>query len=189
MEIRSFLAFELPDKIAKIVSLVSEDLRRLHPDIRCVNPHNIHLTVLFMGSISGDYAGPIGNEAENICSRSGPYKVSLNGCGIFGGRHNPRVVWIGLYGDIKRMADLRDSLQHSLVPFGIKEEHREFKPHLTLARFRKGFRPGSRLEEFLRKHNALSSPVCNLRELVMFKSDLNPGGAVYTKLNSWPLNG
>lgn len=189
MEIRSFLAFELPDKIKEIVGRISEDVRRLQLDIRCVKPDNIHLTVVFMGSISGDDVGPIGNEAESICKRYGPFKISLNGCGIFGGRRNPRVLWIGLDGDIQRMADLRDSLQHSLVPIGIKQETRPFKPHLTLARFREGFRPSDRLDEFLTKYHALSSPLCQLNELIMFKSELNPGGPVYTKLNAWPLSG
>jgi len=189
MGIRSFLAFELPEKIKEIIVRISEDLRRSGLDIRYVKPDNIHLTVVFMGSISRDYAGPIGKEVETVCKRYGSFEISLKGCGIFGGRGNPRVLWIGLDGDIQGMADLRDSLQHKLAPFGIKEETRGFKPHLTLARFRKNFRPSEKFDEFLIKHHSLSSPICRVSELVMFRSDLNPGGAIYTKLNAWPLGG
>ncbi|MDB9823377.1 RNA 2',3'-cyclic phosphodiesterase, partial [Deltaproteobacteria bacterium] len=74
-----------------------------------------------------------------------------------------------------------------LRPFGVKEEKRKLTPHLTLGRFRKPNRSGSLLEDIMSRYKGLESPVCRLKELVMFRSELKPGGAEYTRLESWPL--
>ena len=189
MEIRSFLAFELPEEIKNIVSRVSDEARKSPLDLRLVRPGNIHLTVVFMENILSEHLSGIGEAAARVCHRYGPFDISLKGTGAFGSRRNPRVLWIGLEGGIKRMAYFRDSLQKHLKPFGIKEERRPFKPHLTLGRFRRGSGVSAHLNEFLLKYQDLTSPVCPLDELVLFKSDLKPGGAVYTMLNVWPLDG
>ena len=189
MEIRSFLAFELPLEIKKIVSQLSAKMRGLPLDIRWVNTDNIHLTIVFMGNIIMEHLEPAGNEAAKACQRYGPFKISLKNVGIFGSNRNPRILWIKLQGDIERMSHFRDALQKKLAPFGIKQEKRRFNPHLTLGRFRRGSKTGRQLDEFLSEYQVLASPICDLNELVMFKSDLTGGGAVYSKLNTWPLTG
>jgi 2'-5' RNA ligase len=98
------------------------------------------------------------------------------------------VVWLGIGGDLERMSRFRDQLQEALSPFGIKGEERAFRPHLTLGRFKKPAKRPTELEQMLAKYGELSSPVCTLDELVFFRSDLKPGGAVYTKMLSWPLS-
>ena len=189
MAIRSFLAFELPVDIKRIIMTVSEDVRQLPLNVRWVNVTNIHLTIVFMGEVQEGQIGPIQEIVKDVCQGYGPFSIGIKGIGLFGSRRNPRVLWIGLHGAIDRMACFRDDLQKKLRPFGIKEEKRRFKPHLTLGRFRKGARTGAHLEDLLSKYHDLISPDCTIKELVLFKSDLKPGGAVYSKLNGWPLAG
>ena len=189
MEIRSFLAFELPQEIKGIVARVSSELIKSPLDLRYVKVENIHLTVVFMGNIKTDHLAAMKNEIQMVCLKYGPFEISINGMGCFPNRRNPRVLWLGLHGDMQRMALFRDDLQRNLKPFGIKEEKRTFKPHLTLGRFRKPNKKGAYLDKFFTKYDGLSSAGCSLIELTLFKSDLKPGGAEYTKLNTWPLSG
>jgi 2'-5' RNA ligase len=189
MEIRSFLAFELPPEIKSIVSHASRDMRKFPIDIRWVKVSNIHLTIVFMGNINAENLEGIHENVERVCHRYGPFDVSLKGAGVFPGRGNPRVLWIGLEGDLKRMSHFKSALHKHLSPFGIKVEKRSFRPHLTLGRFRKGPKAGPPLDELLSIYKDLSSPVCSLGQLVMFKSDLKPDGAEYTILKVWPLEG
>lgn len=189
MAIRSFLAFELPVDIKRIIMAVSEDVRQLPLNVRWLNVKNIHLTIVFMGDVQEEQIKPIQDIVKDVCQGYGPFSIAIKGIGIFGSRRNPRVLWIGLDGAIDRMGYFRDDLQKGLRPFGIKEEKRRFKPHLTLGRFRKGARTGTHLDDLLSKYHDLTSPECIIEELVLFKSDLKPGGAVYSKLNGWPLNG
>ena len=189
MEIRSFVAFDLSPEIGKIMARVSEELRKSSLDVRWVKVENIHLTVVFMGNINEANITPIGDVVQEVCLSSGPFDVSLKGLGSFPNPKNPRVLWIGLDGDLERMALFRDDLQKRLTPFGIKEETRRFKPHLTLGRFRRYKRGDPQLNEIIRRYNDLTDSFFSLKELSMFRSDLKPGGAEYTKLKAWPLAG
>jgi 2'-5' RNA ligase len=189
MMIRSFLAFELPLEIKKGVSRVFAEIRGSIRNIRWVNVDNIHLTIVFMGNVSEDLIPPINEAVEKVCLRYGPFYISLSGLGAFPNTRRPRVVWLGLQGDTERMSFFKKALHKHIKPFGIKEEKRPFKPHLTLGRFRNPAPGDSSLDNFIAKYKDLSSPECQMDELILFKSDLNPGGAVYTKLKSWPLSG
>ena len=189
MEIRSFLAFELPPDIKRVISEVSRAGKALPLDLAWVKSDNNHLTMVFMGNVLEDKIQSIGETVEKVCARCDPFDVSPGGLGFFGSRRRLRVLWMGLNGDIHRMGRFRDALQKSLKPFGIKTEGRPFKPHLTLGRFKKGARPWPHLDHMISKYADRKGRTCSLGELVLFKSDLTPGGAIYTKLDVWPLGG
>ncbi|MFC1883350.1 RNA 2',3'-cyclic phosphodiesterase [Thermodesulfobacteriota bacterium] len=189
MVIRSFLAFELPPEIRKTLSDVSGKLKRTLPDVRWVKPENIHLTLVFMGNFPVDMIDPAGQAFEEISKRYAPFRIQLRGIGTFGGTRNPRVLWAGINGNVERMGAFRDELQQKSGEFGVIIENRRFKPHLTLARFKKKKNQGSNLEPILFEHNKTESPFTELKELIFFKSELKEGGAIYTKLKSFHLTG
>ena len=187
MGIRSFLAFELPAIIENNILEILTDLREARLNIRWIKPVNIHLTVLFMGNIKSEWVMEIENEVDDMINNFEPFDISINGLGVFPNFRRPSVFWVGLDGDIERMGLLRDELQIRLSKFGIKEEKRTFKPHLTIGRFRKPGKHESQLKEIISQYEDIRSPVCTLDELILFKSDLKPKGAEYTKLHSWKL--
>jgi 2'-5' RNA ligase len=189
MKIRSFLAFELPLEIKNVVARVSEELRQSTLNARWVKVDNIHLTVVFMGNIETEDIPAIAGGVKEVCQAFGAFDLSLKGIGCFPNRRNPRVLWLGLDGDLEPMSEFRDALQGHLADFGIKEEKRKFKPHLTLGRFRKPKKTDSKENQLLSKYEDISSSVCSLKELILFKSNLKPTGAVYTKVEAWPLTG
>jgi 2'-5' RNA ligase len=189
MEIRSFLAFELPPEIKRILINANDGMKRELSHARWVKVENIHLTLVFLGNFPSNKVDSVDEAFEEICNRYAPFTVQVRGIGTFGGRRNPRVLWAGIEGDIDRMGTFRDELQEVLMPFGIKKEARKFKPHLTLARFRDTGRLEPGLPRILADFKDMSSPICTLERLLFFKSDLKPGGAVYTKLKSWGLGG
>jgi RNA 2',3'-cyclic 3'-phosphodiesterase len=189
MGIRSFLAFELPAEIKAIVTRVSGEVRKSALDVRWVRPEFIHLTVVFMGDVESEQVPLMGGALGAACANHGPFRISLKPMGCFPNSRNPRVLWLSIDGDLERMSRFRDDLQAALSPFGIKEEERAFRPHLTLGRFKKPGKRPTELEQLLATYRDLTSPACVLDELVLFRSDLKPGGAVYTKMLSWPLSG
>jgi 2'-5' RNA ligase len=189
MKIRSFLAFELPLEIETVVTRVSEELKKSSLNAKWVKLGNIHLTVVFMGDVETDEIPAIKEEVGKICLMYDVFDISLKGLDCFPHMRKPRVVWVGLDGDLERMSRFRDALQERLVPFGIKEEKRGFKPHLTLGRFRKPRRTSSEELELLSRYGNVTSSTCSLTELGLFRSELKPGGARYTRLGVWPLSG
>lgn len=189
MGIRSFLAFELPPDMNDVVCRVSDELKRSSLRVRWVKPENIHLTVVFLGSIAPEELPSILESTGSVCRCQGPFKLMIRGMGRFGNRRHPRVLWLGLDGDVKEMGAFRDELQDTLEPFGVQREKRAFNPHLTLGRFSKGARSSEELDGLMAVYESLTSPVCTLDKLALFRSDLRPDGAVYTQLAEWPLEG
>jgi 2'-5' RNA ligase len=188
MTIRSFLAFELPPGIREVVDRVCGELVSFPLDIKWVKPRKIHQTVVFMGNIREEDLPAIKETIRAECGFFAPFSISLKGVGLFPNRNKPRVLWLGLDCDQPRLNSFRDRLQSELTVYGVKEEKRRFSPHLTLGRFR---RPGRHplLKEIAETYAELTSPAVLLEELILFRSDLRPTGAVYTKLERFPLKG
>ena len=188
-EIRSFLAFDLSDEMRNDVSRLTLELRPLLPGSRWVRVENMHLTVVFLGHLPESSLEGITRVAKKICDRYGAFDIALKGVGVFSGIRNPRVFWVGIQADLKRLSHFRNALQRNLNSIGVREEKRPFRPHLTLCRFKKGTRGGPQLANILEAHREFSSPFCTITELFLVKSDLTSRGAVYSKLAAWPLSG
>lgn len=187
MGIRSFLAFELPEEIRRILHRVHEEVKASPLDVRWVRPEGIHLTIVFMGDVPEADLSPMGDAVARASSSHEPFPFSLKGMGCFPNSRNPRVLWLGVETELERMSRLRDDLHRALAPFGIREESRPLQPHLTLGRFKGPCKRTGALEGMISKYRGLTSPLCSLKELILYKSDLKPGGAVYTALRSCPL--
>ena len=114
MGIRSFLAFELPPDMKRIVTRVSGEMRQSSLDVKWVRVENMHLTMVFMGDINSKDMDAIGEEIKKVCLRYGPFDVSLHALGCFPHVRKPRVIWLGFDGDLNRMALFRDHLQDAL---------------------------------------------------------------------------
>lgn len=189
MVIRSFLAFELHPEARHIIEGVSDYLRGSSINGKWVKPENVHLTVVFLGNIETTMIDAMKDEVKKVTDKTEPFSVCLKGIGCFPDIKRPRVLWIGLDGDIKRMSNLRKNLMKRLKPFGIKEEKRAFRPHLTLGRFKR-FNQSlkNQLMEVFERYRDISSRDFVLKELTLFRSELKPDGAHYTRLYSFPLN-
>lgn len=187
MGIRSFLAFELPPEIREQIRGVSRELQKLTLPVRWVKVENIHLTIIFLGSVDETKIDDIKGKANVVVKRFSIFKTRLNGVGVFPDWRRPRVVWIGLNGEIERLSNLRDELQTELKVLGFRPEKRPFKPHLTIGRFKGLVDRDEELKWVLDRYHDLMSDLHYLNELVLFKSDLKPDGPVYTKMASWPL--
>jgi 2'-5' RNA ligase len=187
MGIRSFLAFELPPEIQEQIGEISRELRKSRLPARWVREENIHLTIVFLGSIDENVVEDLKERVGSAVKGFTGFNARLNGVGVFPNRRKPRVLWAGLDGDIKGLSRLRDELQDALKVFGLREEKRPFRAHLTLGRFKDRLDDDDKLEWILDRYHGITSELCSLDELVLFKSDLKPGGPVYTKMASWPL--
>lgn len=187
MAIRSFLAFDLPQGIKEEVTRISGGVKKSGLNASWVKPGNIHLTVVFMGDVNEKDIPGIIASIDNVAVQYEPFNISLGGMGLFPDIRRPRVIWLGLDGEIEKLASLRDDLQKSLESFGVEQEKRTFKPHLTLGRFRRSTREKSHLKKILEESGRITGPTGRLDELILFKSELRPGGSVYERLHSWAL--
>ncbi|HDI78196.1 MAG TPA: RNA 2',3'-cyclic phosphodiesterase [Desulfobacteraceae bacterium] len=187
MDIRSFLAFELPEFVKEELSGLIRSFNRGISKVRWVKRENMHLTVLFLGNISEETIPAMAQDISDICKRFSPFIVRMEGVGCFPNLRNPKVIWVGIDGEIERMAKFHESLIMNLSKYGIKQENRTYRPHLTLGRVKGNSNIKDRMVGMISKGRDITDKEFILQELVLFKSDLRPRGPLYTKLNSWSL--
>jgi len=187
MGIRSFLAFELPVEIREQIRIISKELKKTALPVRWVKADNIHLTILFLGSVDEDTTGDIEEKVNVVVKGFSAFKIRLDAVGVFPHWRRPRVIWIGLDGDIGGLSNLRDELQEELKALGFVPEKRPFRAHLTLGRFKGPIDRDENMKWIIDRYSDINSDLYQLNELILYKSDLKPDGPVYTKMATWPL--
>lgn len=157
---------------------------------RWVPPRNIHLTLRFFGDIAEDEVDAIAVSLSRACARAGAIEFSLNRLGVFPRPSNPSVLWVGP-GDMPiELSALHENLESALAAEGYPADERPFRPHLTIGRRRRRGRVSNGLADVLREAEQTylrPPPVLLFGKATLFKSDLLPGGAVYTALHSVPF--
>ena len=129
----------------------------------------MHLTLQFLGNISPMEVERIQGALAGVAR---PLHLRAEGIGGFPSLRNPRVIWIGLAGDVDELKSLQASVEHAT---GRKEE-RAFHPHLTIGRVREGRKFNVKLEPWKAKNFG----EWEIRELLLVQSQLSPKGATHS---------
>ena len=184
--IRTFIAFELPSSVITLLAKVQEDLKSMRLRAKWLRPENIHLTLKFLGNINPDDIDKIGEAMMDAVDNVAAIDLVAKGVGFFPGVKRPRVIWIGLGGQLQMLSALQHELENNLATVGFKREKRPFKGHLTLGRFRQTVNPNT-TSQIMQEYSALIRKEFTASRLTLFKSDLKPSGAVYSKLRQTVL--
>jgi len=187
--IRAFLAVDPPREVLDEIGRIQDRLRNIiQGDIRWVRPEGIHLTLKFFGSISESDVANISQAVKNNTSNVKPFTLGIRRVGAFPDVKRPRVLWLGMDGDVEILIRLQKKVDAELQNYGFGKEERSFKPHLTLARI-KDPRGLIGLVKIMEKSEDYAAGSFSAGGLNLFKSDLTPKGAVYTKLAYFPFGG
>jgi len=187
--IRAFLALDPPEEILREIGRIQDRLRKLiHGDLRWVRPEGIHLTLKFFGDVSENAVVKISAVAGQAAAPVGSFELAIGGTGVFPDPSRPRIIWLGMNGDVARLATFQRGLERALGEIGFPPAERPFRPHLTLGRIKspKGL---IGLAEALEKEKAVTTERFTASGLILFQSDLTPRGAVYTRLAGYPFAG
>jgi 2'-5' RNA ligase len=187
--IRAFLALDPPEEILLEIGRVQERLRKLiHGDVRWVRPESIHLTLKFFGDIPERDVANISAVAGKSAAEVGPFDLAIGGAGVFPDPHRPRIIWLGMSGEVARLVTFQQGMALALREIGFPGEERPFRPHLTLGRIKtpEGL---VGLAGVLEKGETYTAGQFTAAGLVLFKSDLTPRGAIYTRLARYPFAG
>lgn len=186
--IRAFIAITLAAGGQAEISRLLDRLRALQPrGVKWCTPGNVHFTLAFLGPVAEErleavYAacGAASRSVEN-------FPFQLGSLGTFPPHGAARVIWLGLSRGQPAMGELQTALAAELGRREFSLEARPFFPHLTLGRVR----PGTRLHPRLLQVDLGSLPAYTqpAAGLCVMRSDLQPAGARYTLLRTFPLGG
>ncbi len=183
--IRSFFAIDLPGAFRDEIGRLQARLKQSGADVKWVRTESVHLTLKFLGDVAEETLPSLAEAVGREVEASSPLRLVMQGTGVFPNPARARVVWLGLTGDLEALAALQHGVEKAAAGFGFEPEGRAFKPHLTLGRVRSGRNRSGLLAELDRlKPEPLEFMA---EEVVLFKSDLRPTGAVYTPLQRLPL--
>ncbi|MEA1970508.1 MAG: RNA 2',3'-cyclic phosphodiesterase [Thermodesulfobacteriota bacterium] len=186
---RAFLAIELPPDIKDLIEGIKEGLMPVLKGIRWTRPEGMHLTLKFFGDLFQDDVACISEVVGRNVRDIVPMELDIDSLGGFPSLKEPRVLWLGIGGDVERLAALQAAIERDLEKCGFPGEKRPFRPHLTLGRARSRGGIISGVENVIKKTGGMSTHRFDVRELVLFEGELKPGGAVYTKLAWFPFGG
>jgi RNA 2',3'-cyclic 3'-phosphodiesterase len=188
-QIRAFLALDPPEEVLTEIGAVQNRLRKLiEGDIRWVRPEGIHLTLKFFGDIFPSNVADIVGVVEKAASGELPFSLAIGGAGVFPDPHRPRVLWLGMSGDVERLVAFQKRLDQAFLQIGFSCEERPFRPHLTLGRI-KTSRGLIGLARALEKGEECTAERFTASGLSLMQSELTPKGAVYKKLKWFPFTG
>ncbi len=185
--IRSFVAIDLSETVRRQIGALIQELRKSEAQVGWARVEGIHLTLKFLGNVAPELIEEMKPALAREAAKTGPIRIEAAGCGAFPGIQSPRVIWVGLRGEIAPLADLARRLEEALVPFGFAPEARPFKPHLTVGRV-KGRARLQALQQMLLAHVGFSAEPFDAAQIVLYKSDLRPDGARYTPLFKTPFS-
>ena len=181
-----FLAVDMNESIRSGIATIQDSLARDGiRGIRWVNPGGVHLTLRFCGEVSPETVDRL-TRALAPGVPCPPFSVGIGGLGTFPLRGAPRVLFVAAK-EAAPVAKVAAWVEDRVVSAGLPREPRPFHPHLTLGRFRPGARPLDR--ELLETSCARDLGPLPVDRIVMFESHLEPAGARYEALQSFPLVG
>jgi 2'-5' RNA ligase len=184
---RCFIAVTLPPAVLRQIETLQAGLKSHGLKMSWVRPQNVHLTLKFLGDIS-----PAGSEKAQramlqAASASAPFDLAMQGMGVFPGIRKPRILWTGVGGRTDQLQQVYQALDNGLAAEGFARESRPFKAHLTLARIKKSLEP-EHLLQAIQETGQYEPGWFRVSALVLIKSDLRPGGAVYTVMREIQLS-
>jgi len=184
-QIRSFIAIELPEEVRSALHRLQAELTLpQYSFVKCVSPEGIHITLKFLGNISPQKVTEVTRVMEQASQGVSPFQLQITEVGAFPNMRQPRVLWVGIKGELDKLTAWQKRIDDGLVPLGFAKEARPFTPHLTLARVRENCSPGDRrgLGELVMKTPVEVDYKVTVNSLSLMKSQLSPGGAVYSRL-------
>ena len=178
--VRTFVAVEMPEEVREQFKGIQAQLQKADAHVKWVEPHNIHVTLKFLGGIAEDQLQGLYEGVTEAVQGFAPFEINLSQLGTFPNLRRPRVVWIGVDSGKEKLIELQKNVEESISQLGFPKENRKFSPHLTIGRV-KSPRGVEALADAI-KATSFESESFGVNEVVVMESTLTPEGPIYTPL-------
>src|SRR6185369_10164658 len=185
---RVFCAVELPEDVRARLQDHILRLRKEVPDAAASwsRVENIHLTLKFFGNVEVKRIEKISAVAERVVKQFSTFPIAVGETGVFPRPSRPQVLWIGVSDPSGQLSALQAKFEDECAAEGFEKEDRAYRPHLTIARLRKP--EGARHLAEAHLQMKFETIEVELKELVVFRSELSPKGSKYTVTSRHQLN-
>jgi 2'-5' RNA ligase len=189
-QVRCFIAVELPDEVKTGLDQLQAQLKSgRQTSAKWVDPYSIHLTLKFLGNVASDRIDPITAAMEEASQGVSPFQLEVKDLGVFPNLRRVQVVWVGVGGEVDKLAKLQQRLESNLAGLGFAPERRRFTPHLTLARLRDRASLEERegLGKLIASTKFEAAYTFPVDAVSLMRSQLTREGAIYSRIGSVEL--
>jgi RNA 2',3'-cyclic 3'-phosphodiesterase len=166
---RAFIALPLPEAVTTTLSAAQAALVTVAEQhriaLRWTRPQHFHLTVKFLGQVPRRMQPVYAQLLSEVAERYSPMTATLQAVAVFGSTRRARVLHVGIHDPRSNLVQLASALDEAAEALGVERESRPYRPHVTLARFK---RPGN--AEPLLQTAALTEQAVHLDRLCLFES-------------------
>lgn len=188
--IRAFIAIDLSPDIQHQLNEVLQNYKVQlgHVPIRWVAATNIHLTLKFLGEVSISNLNILTDMLQAEISGHHQFDISVGGSGAYPNIRQPRVIWVGVEAP-PELTGIQNGIETATARLGYTREERAFSPHLTLGRVSRN----ATTQDMKAISKALETTKVGflgatcVEKVHLYRSDLQPTGAVYTQIFSSSL--
>jgi 2'-5' RNA ligase len=178
---RLFVALELPAGARTALARWGREACAADPALRAVGEEALHVTVHFLGERPDADIAALRSVIAGVPARAIPLAAAG---ALWLSPHRPHVLTLALgdaTGTLEALHGALGPMLEAATP-GWSREVRPLRPHVTVARVRRGARP---LQEAVPRAPELS---CVATAVVLLQSRLSPAGAVYEPLERLSLH-
>jgi 2'-5' RNA ligase len=167
--VRLFVAVAPPPPVVAHLAAAVAPVRAAHSDLQWVPSERWHLTLAFYGEVPDPDVPRASRRVARAVRGVAPIALSFAGSGRFG----DRVLWVGVAGERDRLRALAAA---------VSTDGRPYRPHLTVARVRRGGAPHAAAEALA----SYDGPPWTAPEVRLVRSFVGPQPRHET-LEAWPL--
>lgn len=149
--------------------------------VRWQSDDQLHLTLRFIGEIERHQAEDVAAGLTAI--RQPGFEIALHGLGLFETRGQPETVWAGV-APVEPLRELHKKVDQACVRAGLAPERRAYRPHITLARLRRG---SGDVAGLMASAGGITSGPFAVDHFALFESELTPHGSIYSLIERYPL--
>ncbi len=189
LKMRCFAALGLEDGTSEALRRWLDGARAEFAELAVTPAENLHLTLAFLGEIDAGQVESAGAVVQAAAEGRAPWRLRWTAPGAFPSASRPRVLWLGVDGG-EALREVHRALAEALAGAGLPVEERAFRPHLTLARVRRGEISRERYREVVAHLETLPEVgPSRAVALVLYESRLGGGPAVHVPLVTAKLLG
>lgn len=173
-ELRCFIGLEIPVKIKKLLATEARNLQNdsAYADFKWVKKSNYHLTLHFLGEIPLNKVVELKKSLEDAPIIDSAFDLNVTSIVGFPSAESPKFI-VAEIQNSQALNELHQAIQEKITALGITADNDTFRPHVSLARLKRGHKPPA-------TGNILDiNSNMTIETYSVFKSTLTPEGSLY----------
>jgi len=186
--LRLFVSINLPDEVRqRLAKLQAEAGRSIGKCVRWTRPEQLHLTLKFLAHIDEKEVPELRAALGEACKNVKHFVLEGATVGCFPRPSTPRIIWVGIMGDVARLLPLQKQLDDATASWR-EAETRPFTAHLTIGRVNEpNHAQRQAIGQFIEANQSSRFGQWTVQEIDLMQSRLSPTGSTYTRVDSYRL--